>query len=141
MPIYLFTMAGIRIQHGPTRLAGVWQAEFRRDTDSAFVVVGQIALFPSPRLRSHYQISDPNALEGAFDVDFRQWGFDLQRPAEPSQAMAHPTANDSIEIILNPRVGSGSVILIGTLQRETVLGNWYRESPRGPKGSFRLSRY
>jgi hypothetical protein len=122
-------------------LVGVWDAEFKRDGDATSPALGQIALFSSPKLRAHFAISAPNVLEGAYDVDYSEWGFDTRSPSELSQANARLVSTDSIEIILNPRVSGGSIVLRGVLANGNAIGTWYRETPAGPRGTFKLVRH
>ena len=142
------------------RLAGSWEVSFVADPRSTtlsmhaspLVVTGTIVL-----ATAHH---GPNAVrdmrnvthEGAYDLDFRPFGWTTRGENDPAIAVAQlspgaatgsvATLPDSVFVVLSPGTSRFSVQMRGTLKGDSVQGTWSASSfsAGGGDGRFVMRR-
>jgi hypothetical protein len=118
-------------------LTGVWTATFR---SGSAATSGVIALFQSARLSDSFGFRlVAGATQGTYDLNFEPLGFKLAGGAA-LQPASSAIKGDSVEIVLNPYVGHGKVVMKGARSRGSITGIWSYDGRGGGTGSFELTR-
>jgi hypothetical protein len=95
-----------------------------------------VALFQSAVLADSFGFKlVENATQGTYDLDFRPLGFALASGAALQPATS-TLQGDSVEVVLNPYVGHGRVVLKGIRQGERITGTWLYDGSGGAHGTF-----
>ena len=120
-----------------TDLTGVWTATFRTGYAATS---GVIALFQSTLLSDSYGFRlVAGATQGTYDLSFDPLGFRLAGGAA-LQPASSALKGDSVEIVLNPYVGHGKVVMKGVRSHGSIKGAWSYDGRGGGTGSFELTR-
>lgn len=119
-------------------LTGVWNVAVRFGSARTS---GVVALFQSRILADSFgfQLVD-GVTHGTYDIDFQPLGFRLVGGAALQPATS-TLRGDSVEVVLNPYVGHGRIVMVGVLTHEMVAGEWTYDGPGGGSGTFELTRH
>ncbi len=121
----------------PSDLTGLWKASFIADS-GGHRTEGIVALFESRILADSFGFRPVvGVTQGTYDVDFRPLGFALVGGAA-LQPAASSLRGDSVEVILNPYVGHGGLVMKGVRHDGIVTGDWLYVGPGGARGGFEL---
>lgn len=120
-----------------TDLTGLWTATFRSGNAATS---GVVALFQSTLLSDSFGFRlVAGATQGTHDLNFDPLGFELAGGAA-LQPASSALKGDSVEIVLNPYVGHGKVVMKGAKSRGIIKGIWSYDGRGGGAGSFELQR-
>lgn len=129
--------AALRTESAPSDLSGIWRVAFVSDS-GGHRTGGVIALFESRILGERFGFQPvPGVTQGTYDVDFRPLGFTFLGGAA-LQPAASALRGDSVEVVLNPYVGHGRLIMQGVRRGGIVSGDWSYDGPGGARGGFEL---
>lgn len=115
------------------RLVGTWDAHFYLDrplvigSDSETTkqqVQGELAFLANRSVSQAYPMMAAPAANGAFDVDFRPFGFDARSDDEAPVAAAGWISSDSLEIILGDPHNDITVRMRGRVELDSIAGTW-----------------
>ena len=141
------------------RFSGTWQASFtldRRESMTRFSedttpVSGTIVIAEDNHGIVAAREMDSPTHDGAYDIDFSQFGFStrsggsfpavIARVFQPDSRVAGPWL-DSIAIILSPGSSMFTVRMTGRLARDSITGEWSASGYRsaGALGTFTMRR-
>jgi hypothetical protein len=144
------------------RLVGAWAVSFEVDTNMATPpqarlsrppVEGMLVLAPDHTGPSSTPELDGITHEGAYDVDFRPFGFTTRTAGAPAVVVARivpatelslvHSATDSLYVVLSPGTDRFAVRMSGTLTGDSASGVWsaYAFSAGGGAGRFVMRRH
>jgi hypothetical protein len=127
-------------------LTGVWQAEFRVTAPligrkAGGTVAGTLVLMPNRYLSSAGSGIPVPTHYGAYDADFRPFGFDPRPRDRVPTVSAALTENDSVLMSLESGSPNVRFILRGRLEAGVVRGTWRNDMHiAGAAGEFVLRR-
>jgi hypothetical protein len=118
-----------RDEHRAAALVGAWDAEFRVTTplvgrQVGEAVSGMLVLIPNSHLGPAANGMLVPTHYGAYEVDFRAFGFDPRPSGEVPTVMAALMAEDSVLIVLGPTSSHGQFVVSGRLEDGSVRGTW-----------------
>jgi hypothetical protein len=115
------------------RLVGTWDARFYLDrplivgSDSESTkqdVQGELAFLANRSVSQAYPMMESPSANGAFDVDFRPFGFDARSDDETPVAAAGWISADSLEIMLGNPNSDITVRMRGKVAADSIAGTW-----------------
>jgi hypothetical protein len=144
------------------RLVGAWAVSFEVDTNMATApqvrssrpqVQGMLVFAPDHTGPSSTPELEGITHEGAYDLDFRPFGFTTRTAESPAVLVARIVSaselsrvhdvSDSLYVVLSPGTERFSVRMSGTLARDSGWGVWsaYAFSAGGGAGRFVMRRH
>jgi len=115
------------------RLVGTWDARFYLErplvvgSDSVATkqpVQGELAFLTNRSVSQAYPMLESPSANGAFDVDFRPFGFDARSDDEAPVAAASWLSPDSLEIMLGDPHSDITVRMRGEIMTDSIVGSW-----------------
>ena len=115
------------------QLVGTWDAHFYlerplvvgSDSESTKQPVrGELAFLANRSVGQVYPMMESPSANGAFDVDFRPFGFDVRSGGETPVATAGWLGTDSLEIILGNPDSDITVRMRGKIAGDSIAGTW-----------------
>lgn len=132
------------------QLSGEWDMRFRLahspllDFDSARApseIRGRISLLPNNSVGRSFPEIGVATDYGTYDIDLSPFGLDPRERGKPPTAVAGRIVGDSVEIILSPDGGSGSLNMSGRVDARGIRGVWLMTLRAvGGSGTFDLER-
>lgn len=131
-------------------LDGAWEATLRLErpvvltADQAHEpreIRGQFAFVRNHSIHDDYESIGVPAYRGTYEIDFGSFGFEQRVRGGLPAAIARLGGEDSVTISLDPTDDGTSLLLRGTLRKDSVVGAWALLSRgAGGGGSFVLWR-
>jgi hypothetical protein len=115
------------------QLVGTWDARFdlerplvvRSDSESTKQLVrGELAFLVNRSVSEAYPMLESPSANGAFDVDFAPFGFDVRSDNQTPVAAARWLSPDSLEIILGDPESDITVRMRGKIMTDSIVGTW-----------------